>query len=757
LSVIRRFPPFNGIDLSKTEVMRNEQSLSDALNMKFDLTGRYVKRGGFEEPTWGNNLDASFIRNSLHKRYGIISFDGYESDRGIFTGKAVYFGGEQLKGDESQTPDMISLSPNIANGTVYKLDKNLPSAAQRYCTSANVVNDLKDLSTQSSICLGGNLYMTSSSGDIYKFDGQSVSLAGLQVEATSLSLTNAANPVAPDDRQDHGIFASTYYYKFRLKRVDSQMNITYSKFSGSPSATLVGAEFSKIGVDLSSSDFGDRQVNYGTVKTTTTYAPASTLTIPMIDGFTLKVGDLVPLKLYGVSNAKQDKIIYTKIKSIITTGGAGSITVDTELINTVAITGTLEVYKDENLTNGLTYEVYRTKVGGTILGTYYRNAEFNSIKVNSSQAIAYEYDSLNDADLVEILDEAVNPSTGKLPAGRRLGKHQDSLIILGVDGKTIHWSAPSNYEVFPVGNSAIIGSDDEGFIQGFKSNNNGLIVIKDRAVYYIHGSLFDGNVEVRKAPSNVGGSSHHSMIEISGSALFLGDQGIFAASLGAVPVEAGKPINKKLIELKSVLNFSLAVATDWRKERLYVLSIPYQSSVTLVPVDPFTVVYDYFNGGWFFWDSLDISGGAIEDGSDFIFTPEKRPDTEVNKSKPMIYLPTTYKDMTKAINAKLVTAWEHAGAPGFEKKFQMLKIFSVSTDEFVMSVKTDEEYLAVDEPITNYEELEFIEGNASRILPVKDGHTEALRITFENNNSGEALTIDGWELEHEVVSDRLKE
>ena len=142
-----------------------------------------------------------------------------------------------------------------------------------------------------------------------------------------------------------------------------------------------------------------------------------------------------------------------------------------------------------------------------------------------------------------------------------------------------------------------------------------LFVFQEKSIHAVAGELATSQIRVSllSKTANVGCLANATIQELNNELLFLSSKGVYSASPKGLQ-EKSAIISPEFKD--SNLNFSKAIAFNWREKELYILMIPAEKEVSgKLETDPSKskiFVYDYFNDAWFKWDNMDLSGGIKE-------------------------------------------------------------------------------------------------------------------------------------------------
>ena len=437
----------------------------------------------------------------------------------------------------------------------------------------------------------------------------------------------------------------------------------------------------------------------------------------------------------------------------ITAKAATTITVDGDPIKVTA---------NDVISNGLRTAIWRTDQDG--------------ITTSKSLVVSIPNDSINtsqtytDGKLDANLGSSwISPAFthGLPPKGRYISAWNKVLMIGGQigDENTLFYSIPgaTSPEYFPAeANQITLQSPFGDSIRGLAPNNQVFVVFKDRSIHVLSGDIFNNLIRVDQiAKQEIGIQSHHSIMDVQGNLFFFDEDGVHQMSQGSFPEEVSAVMKPLFTE-----NQGFATGTSYKFKR----AIAYhdrvgEKSLVFLPVEGTSsgnkyastespvMVFDWFHGAWWQWDSFNMAGGMAKLGDD-IFFQEKRLSTlsTVTNHLHIINRSETKQDYTdhgSAITGLYQSNWYSYGEPSVFKKWIRLKVFD---EEPVRGQSVDD--------VTVETELAYQRGSihssftltpssvtATKKQRLKPGKGRTIRLSFSNNDKNENMLLSGWELE----------
>ena len=345
------------------------------------------------------------------------------------------------------------------------------------------------------------------------------------------------------------------------------------------------------------------------------------------------------------------------------------------------------------------------------------------------------------------------------------------------DGNEVSYSLAFNSftgeigtEYFPDDdNSFRLETDSSGAITGMAPLRDLLYIFHQDSIHVLSGDLSDTEgipyvIDLLNNESSIGCLSHHSLLELKNSIVFLADKGIFAVNNTGELQELSS--NLRPIFAANQFNHKLAVSTNLADKNLFIITIPKKENN-----EKEVLVLDYYRGAWLKWSGLDFSGGIASTSSDIFFATNRQNQAVSTGNSVRRFNDTgtqsDFHDNFVSVNMNYDTNWESLGEPTVPKKYLRLKVHAFDTEGtfespgFFLDVAIQKDYLDADKGTIT---LDFggtntgwgsvwandIYGDVvpdSRKSKLPTGKSKCMKLRFINNNIMENVLITSYELE----------
>lgn len=633
---------------------------------------------------------------------------------------------------------------------------NSSVASPLFLTNSN--KDDAEFKNASFVNLQNILYVATGYDHLHKYDGQTFYRAGMPKGITPTTVSGGVGVITNSDLK----YILTYI------QIDNKGNVV----EGIESDPSTGLNFTNEQTDLTITNILNTtgfNTNCGIVAGA--QGPVNTITLDDGSGgnHTLQIGDTA----YFFDSVSGDYV----------TRNISGRTTNNITIDGAAVTVTDNVVISNNLRIG----IYRNQSAGTTSSLV---VELPNNSFTSTQAYT---DNLADVNLGANYLVPIKQH-GLPPKGRYLTVFRNQLIISGdlLNVNTVYYSDVDGPEFFPAGdNSVLVETNFGDKVSGLSTNNNSLFIFKEQSIHVLTGDIVNDQIRVDiVSGGDVGCVSHHTISEVKGKLIFLGEKGVFGLTVGDnEPEEVSFRVEPIFRDTSTDFNLTKAVSINWFQKDKYVLFLP--SELTSSLNEKYTdktnsklLVFDYSRGAWLEWNNIDMQGGATVLNNKLHFT-ERRLSTitgnvEFNSYK---FLDTgdtyDYADHNVGIIWNHKSHWEALQEPDVYKKFTRLKVSSLDasvndfeTDAFTLAIETQINYIdarssAFDLIFDSGEGWGEFEwgvapwGSSRGILDkskLKAMKAQSIRVIFTNNTIHENILISGWTLEANLpYKTRIKE
>lgn len=352
-------------------------------------------------------------------------------------------------------------------------------------------------------------------------------------------------------------------------------------------------------------------------------------------------------------------------------------------------------------------------------------------------------------------------------------------IVLTGDEQDVNKTYYSDIEYpegFSESNTFLTSTRLGGPNTGIRSLDNYLFVFKANSITAVTGDLATSQFQVDTlSDEGIGCLAHASLMEARSKVWFLGRRGIYSVDRNGVTLESA-PLTPIFTEEFDKIATLRAVSFNWINEEMLLFLLPETEIVSgevRVKPESRTLAYNTQVGVWTTFNNLDFSCGINIDVEDVWFSGSYINSVgNVVKCTSEILRTFTeidYADHTDPIEWVYKSNWETLGEPSVFKKFVRLKLYSLDTPlqgfettAFTMGVETNHDY--VDE-IVSKTDLPFKEPNTgwgtfpwgtarwgevkpvtrrTRLRPQK---ARSLRTVLKNSVTYENVLLSGYEFE----------
>lgn len=608
--------------------------------------------------------------------------------------------------------------------------------------------DNDEFQNASFVNLSNNLYVSTGHDEQYKYDGQTFYRAGMPQGTTPTTADGGAGAITN----------SSMTHRITHIQIDNKGNV----IEGIESSTSTPLNLTSKQVNVTVTNIED-DTGFNTNCAIVAGAQSTVNEITVDDGsagsHTIKANDTA--------------YFYDSVTGDYITRNVDSVTATTITVAGAAVS----VADNAVISNNLRIAIYRNQSAGT---THSLVAEIPNDSFSTTQVYV---DNVADASLGA--DYVTPIKAHGLPPKCKYSTVFQNLFILSGDLENVNTSYHSDIdgpEYFPSGDNSYITETIRGDKNtGVAVNNNTLFIFKDKSIHAVSGTLSTGQVRVDEVSGgDVGCLSHHTITEIKGRLVFLGEKGVFGLAVGDNEAEEISAKIEPIFEpSSSTFNLTKAVAINWFEKDKYILFLP--TEATSGSGGKYTdstnsemYIFDYSRKAWLEWDNIDIKGGVTIYNNELYFI-ERRLGSVTSNVESYLYkiLDTNdtydYADHSAAITLTHKTHWESLKDPDVFKKFLRLKVHSLDasvndfeTDTFVINVETQINYnnsesssfsLNFGANTTGWGEFQWglAPWGSVRAIELKSKlkstKGRAIRVIFTNNTVHENILVSGWTIE----------
>lgn len=303
-------------------------------------------------------------------------------------------------------------------------------------------------------------------------------------------------------------------------------------------------------------------------------------------------------------------------------------------------------------------------------------------------------DSTSDNDLVDVysLPQFTVPTTSKFSY---IDIFRDQIVLTGsrdnVDKVLFEDLVDTDayYEL----NSFVTESRDGGANSGIKSLDNTLYVFKSNTIFVVTGELDGLKFQVDTlSDEGIGCLSNKSLIEFDRRVWFLGKKGIYSVGGNSLKEESASITALFQKELRKVTTLR-AFSIKWIEEDILMINLPERIVGNRFKNTSRTLVYHSKTGNWSIFNNHNFANGVdnfefkLWFNSDSIASNgdiEQEINTSLHTNSRL-----DYADNEQPIEWRYASNWESFGEPSMPKKYVRVKLYSLDT------------------PLQNYEETQF--------------------------------------------------
>ena len=327
-------------------------------------------------------------------------------------------------------------------------------------------------------------------------------------------------------------------------------------------------------------------------------------------------------------------------------------------------------------------------------------------------------------------------------------------------GSELHWSditRGSTIETFHPLDVVNVGRDHQGEIRGISFDRQGIVIMKEREVFYLNGTLYDDNFRIFPTLSDGQGciAPHGHAVAVNGTA-FMSHLGIYFTSRGGKPIELSDKIQPLFTNPKENLDFTKAVMLNsFDEEKLYTWIPAKEKGKGLRGRNGILLVYDYYYARWFIWDIRDASLGMAFYDNDGKFGLSAMGDDGI--LVPNDKLHDVIKGRAVPFKWHYETSDFYAGYPFLKKIMNRLALINTAAKKIDINVSIVRDWTnQILAPDGTAEKLVYNLGGEDSLFLLEKGlpvsSFRAVRFRLEGEGSGELL-LDGLRVEFEGLQE----
>jgi hypothetical protein len=806
-TVNKYYRNIKGLDLRVSDLLRDQDAATEAINVMYRQTGAISKRNGYQIKLDNNVGGAGLIKyNNVEIGTGTITEELLALDDNLNklterTFTITYAGSGDAYYDFYLDPTTQDFYFDLYEDNVRVLNQSLGTGKGASDTTVVQLDTAVDAVTDFSMTytgtgatpaafaeLGRIVTVSSSGTDVTYYEWSTVDTPGTYSDpftnhwgtrnnadfenASSAQLQEAlyiANgydvlhkydgnrvykaglpqPGTLSDSSGAGgsLSAGDYQWKVVYEHTDAKENVVTSADSEILTVTATGSD----SVDITIPNI-QASTGYGMAQGQVNGAQASVNTITLDSGHEFKINDQVYID-DGVSG----EVVKRKVTATTTT----SITVNGDAV-TVA---------DNDYISQCKIILYRTKVDGTL---FYLSKEL----INDSSSASQDYDDgLADSSLLIEKTEPIKLRSLP-PTCRYIDTWRNQIVLTGDkdDVNTVYYS-DFEIESFPLDQSFITEARLGGGNSGIKSLDNTLFIFKPRSIITVTGDLGTDNFQVDAlGDDGIGCVAHATIQEVEGNLWFLAKRGIYSVNRSGYTKQSDR-VEPRFEN--SNYKEKRATAFYWIEKDIYMVQLPFfledgSSNMYIDENNSFIMVYDLYREAWLQWNKMNIASGVATLNGSLYFSNIDEDPVSLNANAYLYKvldsgLEEDYADHENAITLTYKTHWEALGNPSIYKKFLRMKLHALDgtindfeTDKFTVTITTEHDYVPSTESSFSLDFSggslgwgespwgEFIWGE-SRLeqlrSKLKSKKAKALRSVFTNSTIHENILISGWEYE----------
>lgn len=600
-------------------------------------------------------------------------------------------------------------------------------------------------------------FIATGHNELYKYDSNSVYRAGMP-SATTLSAAAVAGPGLTGD----------YEWFITYEQEDVLGKITEGDESNSATLTLAAQK---------------GRVTIPTIQTSTGFltsyaqvngAQVGVTTITVDGGHTLQIGQ----NAFFLDN----------------TGAEITRQITARTNTTISISGgAVTVADNEAISANLKINLWRNKAGS--LEVFYLVKTF----ANNSSVASFTYDdAIADASLA-VEYEFPAEGHGLPPANLKYFTSYNGLLIGANAGEDVSYSDFDGPEYF--NSSFSIKSKSNNPVKGIGANKDALIIFKEDEGHVLVGDLVNSRYRIQTLSDEIGCSSHHSIIDVSGTLWFYskkhGPRRVVSTGLpDDVSYRILPAITNPPTSDEETIVHERVIALDFKDDQMVLFFCPTETNLggTIYPNSTsFVLAADYRSQmeedveydeqgratarvpkvRWWRWTNINLGGGGTTYNGEVVFTEKRYSDTKAAMEYSLCsFLDTLqeydYSDHAQPIDFEYDAGWETLGKPDLKKKFNQVAILSFPdgfSTSFSLNVEAQIDF--IDGAVHSQKLLSFGQdtsgagygypawGNfawgdavtSRKIFPLKLNKSHAIKLRFSKQVWLEKPVISGWSYE----------
>lgn len=602
---------------------------------------------------------------------------------------------------------------------------------------------------------------------LYRYDGREVYGADLP-PGIILGATAGAGA---------GMSVGTYRYITRNKFIDNRGNVHYgpdNRFSYDNRPTGVPGQYQDISVTTSAGN---------TVVTLTVLNPLATGSNAFYRNYLTSVKLTPPANIGAAAGVPvvfaTTAFNYLRVGDYVTflnrtDGRIQSDRVTSVGALTLGFTGSRAwgMAGNDQMTNGWTVEVWRTKVGGNVF--YLLNEYIPDFATGTNLVIT---DNVVDTALLQQYEEPLD-SPDPPPILDCITTHQGLLVGIGdpSNPQTVVWSSTENDAGFPLSTNSIdINTVHNDTLTAVASDTENMLAVFSRRTHTnITGDLATQSVSVDTTiDGDVGCVAPHSLRKIRDKLMYLSLKGFRQIRAGQfLPIDdrlATLFVNQ-FYEQISVFPYLISSANQNKfyllrsyaihdiENQRYICVVPKESGgaglgYTYGNGNSVIFVYDYHNDFWSQWDKTGANVELIRSGQIAVYKQNVVFNSHyiAGQNTSRVYAfnnlgdASDYHDSCVAITRSLSPQWEFYDEPSIDKKFLHGKVWSLgnSIGTFNLTVKAYRNFNTSN--IDTQAQLAFPTTTPEQTWKFKENKCRSMQLNFSDATVLTNPIITGYE------------
>ena len=623
-----------------------------------------------------------------------------------------------------------------------------------------------DFSNATAVGMNGMLYMCNGFDNLIKFDGRNTYYAGMPSGATPEGTVTAT--AAPAGMSGVYKYMASYVSKdARLNEIVGGISLE----SGSYNNNSGGLK--KISVAIASIDSNSGYDARGAIIDTTHSATDQGSNVWRIR---LKA-DPVPTIRAGDVVIFYDDVLGSTVEKVVVAVTDNSTYYDLDITSDASV----DVIDDYPVSANIRIRLYRTAGGGTTF------KQLVDIPNDYRGEDAVFIDGIEDIALgTTWVDPDKYPGTP--PKCKFAVVWQNSLVMAGDPNAptTIYYSEYDGLtltpENFPAENVILTSQQSaNSAITGLAVLEETLIVFTRGSILAITGNLVTGEIDVNGVSKQTGCVSHHSIVQVERSLIFLSENGVYRIGLGSyrsfqlslisAPID---PYFKRGGQFYKKYTLTNAIGCFWPQTDKYLLFLGSSEQSGTVEYgntsNCIVMALKLDTAEWLKWDNINATGGLC------IYESKGRDDNLGITSDAALWLQSRelnsaedgvigkvyrmsdtnteidYADHITAINMEYMGGWEFSQSPQGLKIYTELALdcFRLSssipftpTGQITASIYQD----FVGNSARVSQTADYISDDRRLILPLPLNQTRSITVKFSNNELNKSILISGWTFE----------